>query len=149
MLELNDRGSFEESINEGMRCKSHFLLKASVIFLLLFSSNYLISKDRQPITVDGIEGLTLDDEVPLVSITSQFSVAGLKVIPTDLSLSYINEQFSIYGTASVLIETDTLDVGLGDQDQPGIVIQNEILESVTNVSPTFKLECKSRISAKL
>jgi hypothetical protein len=125
-----------------MRCKSYFVLKASVIFLLLFSSNYLISKDKQPITVDGIEGLTLDDEVPLVSITSQFSVAGLKVIPTDLSLSYINEQFSIYGTASVLIETDTLDVGLGDQDQPGIVIQNEILESV-NFSLTTDFSIKA------
>ncbi|MCG8373270.1 MAG: hypothetical protein MI700_07035, partial [Balneolales bacterium] len=65
-----------------------------------------------------------------IGITSDFSLAGLKIKTTDLGAEWNSgSDYHIYGDANLSIENETVDVDFGTFDDPGIVVKNGVLHS--------------------
>lgn len=113
---------------------SSLTLLIGFVFLLLPSS---IS--AQNISIPGITGVDFDTTGGSYSIAfaTNFNVHGIDVTSSGLTISYNSddETISLFGDASASFDGESVDVGFGDSDTPGLVITNgaltEVLLSIT------------------
>lgn len=107
-----------------------------VFFFIGFSSISL----AQNISIPGISGVDFDTTGGsyTVSFSSNFNVHGIDITSSGLSLSYNSddETLSLFGSASATFDGESLDVGFGDTDTPGLIITNgtltQVVLSITN-----------------
>lgn len=77
----------------------------------------------------------------IASITADFSISQLSFAPDALTFAYdLNDQlYELYGGATISFDGNDIELVLGDEDDPGIVIENGSLQSI-NASITADFE---------
>ncbi len=78
-----------------------------------------------------------------ISATDDFHLKGLQFMPRNLTFEWdkTNDKFVLFGDADVSIEGDSMDVELGDTDNPGIEIVNGAVELINmGVYADFQLK---------
>jgi len=76
------------------------------------------------------------------SITADFEIFNLGFSPEDLTFVYSSDDdlYELYGSASVSFDGNTVSIGLGDEDTPGIEIQGGSLQSLDiSISADFEI----------
>ncbi|MEO1021900.1 MAG: hypothetical protein AAFW89_05100 [Bacteroidota bacterium] len=102
----------------------------------------------QNISIPGITGVDFDTTGGsyTIAFTQDFTVHGISITASGLSLSYNadNETLSLYGSASASFDGESVDLGFGDSDNPGLVITNGALtEVILAVSSNFSMRSLS------
>ena len=93
------------------------------------------------VTVAGISGITFDDAVPSVTLTSDFTIHGLTVTPDGLTLTYASDVFKLFGSAIVKLGTDEITVSFGDETNPGLQVTSGAFDQVSmGVTGNFDLK---------
>lgn len=66
------------------------------------------------------------------SISADFEIFDLGFTPEDLTFVYNSQDdlYELYGSASVSFDDNTVSIGLGDEDTPGIKIKGDALQSL-------------------
>lgn len=77
----------------------------------------------------------------IASITTDFTISELSFAPNSLTFKYdsANALYALYGDATISFDGNDIDLVLGDEDTPGIVIENGSLSSI-NASVTADFE---------
>ena len=126
-----------------------FTRSNSILVLFLFISFFFPQNTfSQNIAIPGITGVDFDTTGGSYNTTfsTDFNVHGIDVTSSGLTLSYNadDETLSLYGTASASFDGESMDVGFGDSDNPGLVITDGELTSVTlSITSTFTLRSLS------
>ncbi|RNC79914.1 MAG: hypothetical protein ED557_12320 [Balneola sp.] len=102
----------------------------------------------QNISIPGITGVDFDTTGGsyTISFSTNFNVHGIDITSSGLTLSYndVDEILSLYGTASASFDGESMDVGFGDADTPGLVITNGSLTEVAlSITDEFTLRSLS------
>ena len=120
-------------------------IAAGLVFLLLGSSQLLYS---QSISIPGVTGVSFDTTGGSYNtvFNTNFNVHGIDIVSSGLTLSYndTDETLSLYGMASATFDGESITVGFGDSDNPGLVITNGTLTSVSlSITSAFTLRSLS------
>ncbi len=106
----------------------------SVLFFICWFLITSLTHAQDEITVDGIEGLTFTKKVESYTETvpDTFSLHLMKIVPDSLFLKWDADStsFSLFGGAKVLLTEEEFYVSLGTEEEPGISIKNDALETV-------------------
>ncbi len=89
----------------------------------------VIDLDAGDITTSGIE-LSGDELSSMnLGITSDFTIDGIEYKSDDLKFGYIqsSNSFSIYGSTTISLDSESIDITLGDESTPGIQFSNDKL----------------------
>ncbi|WP_075340794.1 hypothetical protein [Tenacibaculum agarivorans] len=72
-----------------------------------------------------------------LGITADFKISSMKFSPNDLSFAYdfSGNQFSMYGSGTFTVGSESIEFGMGTIDRPGTVVKNGNLQSI-NLSVT-------------
>ncbi len=76
------------------------------------------------------------------SITADFDIFDIGFSPEDLTFVYSSEDdiYELYGSASISFDGNTVSIGLGDEDTPGIEINGSSLQSLDiSISADFDI----------
>jgi len=112
-----------------------------ITLLCLIGSVFFYTSQAAEIVVPGISGVTFDDEVPSVTLTTDFTVQGLTVSPQALTMTYNADVFKIFGDAIVKIGTDEIGVSFGNESNPGLQITNGSFDQVSmGISANFVMK---------
>lgn len=67
-----------------------------------------------------------------MGVTTDFTMKGIEFNPQNFGFDYDkpNDQFEMYGTIKSKIEGNTIDLSLGDSDNPGLIITNGVVDSI-------------------
>jgi len=125
----------------------YFLPRVLLIGVVLLSL-YAAPINAQNISVLGITGVDFDTTGGsyTTNFSTNFNVHGIDVISSGLTLSYndIDETLSLYGTASANFDGESMAVGFGDSDNPGLIITDGTLTSVSlSITSAFTLRSLS------
>ncbi|MCG8372796.1 MAG: hypothetical protein MI700_04655 [Balneolales bacterium] len=124
---------------------SRYYRVIALSFCMLIISTPLLA---QNISIPGITGVDFDTTGGsyTIAFSDNFNVHGIDVTSSSLSLSYNadDETLSLYGDASASFDGESMDVGFGDADNPGLVITNGALTSVSlSITSAFTLRSLS------
>ncbi|MFZ1730860.1 MAG: hypothetical protein WBQ23_09415 [Bacteroidota bacterium] len=122
---------------------------ADTSFHIYGAAEFILGTDTLSISLGASAnpGIIIDDGKLVlveVSITGDFRLRKLHIIPVDLSFDWIagSHAYSMYGDITVMIETDSLFATLGDAAHPGIVITDGVIDTI-DVSISGKFSLKS------
>ena len=67
-----------------------------------------------------------------IGVTADFTMKGIEFNPQGFNFEYdrVGDQFEMFGTIKSKIEGNSIDLSLGDSDDPGLVIRNGIVEDI-------------------
>ena len=67
-----------------------------------------------------------------ISITGDFSLKEISIQPDDLTFIYSkqDDQFEMYGDVTITVVGDSVEAILGDEDDPGMILQNGTIQHV-------------------
>lgn len=75
-------------------------------------------------------------------ITASFELYSLSFEPDSLTFVYdlTDSQFEMYGGATISFDDDAIEIVLGDEDNPGIIIQNGVLQQmIASITADFTI----------
>ena len=115
------------------------LLKASMylvwlvcLFLILMTAFPLSAQTE--IDIEGIDGLSFTKKAAsyVETVPDTFYLHMMKIVPEDLSVKWDADtaSFCLFGDAKILFSEEEFFVSLGTEDEPGLFIQNDVLDKV-------------------
>ncbi|GAB5409510.1 MAG: hypothetical protein BalsKO_18750 [Balneolaceae bacterium] len=78
-----------------------------------------------------------------MTVSGEFAIKDLSITPSELTVVYSesDSQYEIYGDVSVAFDGETADGALGDEDDPGFLIQNGVLTHLNvGISADFEIK---------
>ena len=96
-------------------------------------------------TISSDLNLTIQNKVVQslsYTVSADFDLKGLTFSPKDFTFAYdiSNSEYEMYGTAKVNESSNQIDVALGDENTPGIIISNGIIQQISaSVTTDLKL----------
>ncbi|MBO6523797.1 MAG: hypothetical protein JJ971_08235 [Balneolaceae bacterium] len=78
-----------------------------------------------------------------MSVTGSFDIKTISISPEDLTFIYTSDddQFEMYGDATTTIDGNEIDIALGDEDDPGLILDSGALTHI-NFGVTADFEMK-------